>query len=85
MSGAPHGSVVNAGRTDAPAVRPTAAADAPAAGPVTAADAEDFAPAEGTTAAAGTPNSPAPLTSLTSLLGGTIEGGTACTADGTCD
>ena len=29
--------------------------------------------------------SPAPLTSLTSLLGGAFEGGTTCTTDGACD
>ena len=32
-----------------------------------------------------TPDSPATLTSLSSLLGGTVEGGAACAADGTCD
>jgi hypothetical protein len=31
------------------------------------------------------PDSPATLTSLSSLLGGTVEGGAACAADGTCD
>lgn len=30
-------------------------------------------------------DSPAPLTSLTPLLGGSFEGGSACAADGTCD
>lgn len=49
------------------------------------ADAEGLAPAENTSAAAEAPDSPAPLTSLTSLLGGTIEAGTSCAADGTCD
>lgn len=29
--------------------------------------------------------SPAPLTSLSSLLGKSFEGGAACGADGTCD
>jgi len=35
-------------------------------------------------AAAAAPG-PAPLTSLSALLGGSFEGGAACAADGTCD
>lgn len=35
-------------------------------------------------AAAAVPG-PAPLTSLSALLGGSFEGGAACAADGTCD
>lgn len=58
--------------------RTAARADAPAPGTAAAADAA-AAPTAGMT------DSPAPLTSLTSLLGGTIEGGTSCAADGTCD
>ncbi|WP_169928851.1 hypothetical protein [Brachybacterium ginsengisoli] len=34
-------------------------------------------------AAAAVPG-PAPLTSLSTLLGGSFEGGAACAADGTC-
>ena len=50
------------------------------------ADAAGATPVEETSAASATPtDSPAPLTSLTSLLGGTLEGGTACTTDGVCD
>ena len=35
--------------------------------------------------AAETTDAPVALASLTSLLGGTIQGGTSCEVDGTCD
>lgn len=35
--------------------------------------------------AAASASAPAPLTSLSALLGGSFEGGAACAADGTCD
>lgn len=45
-------------------------------------DSIDAVAADGTAAAA---SGPAPLTSLSALLGGGFEGGAACAADGTCD
>ncbi|ATG50376.1 hypothetical protein CFK38_01690 [Brachybacterium vulturis] len=42
--------------------------------------APDDGPAE-----AGRGDAPAPLTSLSTLLGGSFEGGATCAADGTCD
>lgn len=47
---------------------------------LSAAPAEESAPATPAPSAA-----PQPLTSLSSLLGGTFEGGQACDADGNCD
>ena len=46
--------------------------------------AQDGAAAQATAASQGG-EAPAPLTSLSSLLGGSVEGGAACAADGTCD
>ncbi len=77
MNSAGHSSGTTTDRADAPAVAPTV--NDAAAG---AADDAGTAATAGTT---GTTGSPAPLTSFTSLLGGTIEGGTSCAADGTCD
>lgn len=77
MNSAGHSSGTTTDRADAPAVAPTVN-DA-------AAGAADDAGTAATAGSAGTTGSPAPLTSLTSLLGGTIEGGTSCAADGTCD
>ena len=77
MNSAGHSSGTTTDRADAPAVAPTVN-DA-------AAGAADDAGTVATAGSAGTTGSPAPLTSLTSLLGGTIEGGTSCAADGTCD
>lgn len=57
----------------------TGRADAQKAGTATAAD------AVGAGSGTPVPGSAAPLTALTSLLGGTIEAGTSCAADGTCD
>lgn len=42
----------------------------------------DVVAADGAAAAA---PGPAPLTSLSALLGGSFESGAACAADGTCD
>ena len=75
MSGAEHGADGVADSTDAMAggaMAPTGAEGAASA------DAAEAAPA-------GRADLPAPLASLTSLLGGTIEGGTACATDGSCD
>ncbi|HEX7353049.1 hypothetical protein [Brachybacterium sp.] len=67
---------------------PTHRADGPAAG--AGAAAVDAPEADALTRDAPAteipmPDSPATLTSLSSLLGGTVEGGAACAADGTCD
>ena len=78
MSGERHGAADGAARsgahTDSAAARSTAAADG------TATDAASAAPAS-----AAQDDSPAPLTSLTSLLGGSFEGGATCGPDGVCD
>lgn len=70
--------------------RPTTAgprADAADTRADVAGTADSRADMAGTTGAAGTTASErsAPLTSLSSLLGGEFESGTACAADGTCD
>ena len=54
-----------------------AASGGPASGGVSA--------APGEAASTARTGSPVPLTSLTSLLGDTFEGGTTCTTDGACD
>ncbi|MGO3290438.1 hypothetical protein [Brachybacterium sp.] len=54
-------------------------ADATRDGAAATAEAALAAPAAETT------DAPVALTSLTSLLGGTIQGGTSCEVDGTCD
>ena len=72
MSGVGNGPDLAADRNDASAVAPTVTDGIDAVG-------------AGGTSTAGTSDSPAPLISLTSLLGGTIESGTSCAADGTCD
>ncbi|NMA78413.1 MAG: hypothetical protein GX960_14315, partial [Actinomycetales bacterium] len=74
LHGAADGAVESGARTDSTAASSTAAAGG------TATDAASAAPAS-----AAQDGSPAPLTSLTSLLGGTFEGGTTCTTDGACD
>ena len=79
MNSAGHSSGTTADRAEAPAVAPMVNDAAAAAG------AADDAGTAATAGSAGTTGSPAPLTSLTSMLGGTIEGGTSCAADGTCD
>ena len=78
MSGERHGAADGAvkcgAHTDSAAARSTAAADG------TATDAASAAPASTTQT-----DSPAPLTSLTSLLGGSFEGGATCGPDVVCD
>jgi hypothetical protein len=49
------------------------------------ADEQDARTAPGATAGQAGEHSPAPLTSLSALLGDSLAGGAACTADGTCD
>lgn len=63
-----------------------AALGAGAAAPNAEAGAEAAAEGAATPASTSpTPAARAPLTSLSSLLGGEFEGGTVCAADGTCD
>ena len=49
------------------------------------ADSTEPAPVAAPTAPEASTDVPAPPISLTSLLGGAIEGGMSCEADGTCD
>lgn len=72
--GAADGAVESGARTDSTAASSTTAADG------TATDAAPAVPAS-----AAQDGSPAPLTSLTSLLGGSFEGGATCGPDGVCD
>lgn len=75
MSGAQHGAdgvADSIGAMAGGAMAPTGTEGAASA------DAAEAAPA-------GRADFPAPLASLTSLLGGTIEGGTVCTTDSSCD
>lgn len=76
MSGAQHGTE-GAGQGSDVTRGAAAASGGTASGGVSA--------APGEAASTARTGSPAPLTSLTSLLGGTFEGGTTCTTDGACD
>ncbi|MGO2559011.1 hypothetical protein [Brachybacterium sp.] len=57
----------------------------PAVQDAAAASIDSAAGPEGPPAASQRGDAPAPLASLSSLLGGSLEGGASCAADGTCD
>lgn len=58
---------------------------AAASGPAATSDTAPTARATGDGPPPGAPEGSSPLVSLSSLLGGEVEGGAVCAADGTCD